>query len=62
MSSYFPGLGEKVEAEIDQTNTEVSQLTLTYRHWFVISMLLLFNLIIFGCIFLVAMDKIRWGI
>ncbi len=60
MSSYFPGLGEKVEAE--EASTEVSHLTLTYRHWFVISMLLLFNLVIFGCIFLVAMGKIRWGI
>ncbi len=33
----------------------------TYRHWFVISVLLLLNVIVFGCIFLVLMGKIRWG-
>ncbi len=60
MSSYFPELSDKVNAEGD-TTTEVSQLTLTYRHWFVISLLVLFNLVIFGCIFLVAMGKVRWG-
>ncbi len=60
MSSYFPGLSDKVGEE-DTTATEVSQLTLTYRHWFVISLLVLFNLVIFGCIFLVALGKIRWG-
>lgn len=59
MSSYFPGLSDKVGDEVE--TTEVNQLSLTYRHWFVISLLILFNLIIFGCIFLVAMNKIRWG-
>lgn len=61
MSSYFPELSEKVPPE-EPVTPEVSQLSLTYRHWFVISLLILFNFIIFGCIFLVAMDKIRWGI
>ncbi len=60
MSSYFPGLGDKVEAEPEVT-PEVSQITLTYRHWFIIALLILFNLVIFGCIFLVAMGRIRWG-
>ena len=31
----------------------------TYRHWFVIALLLLFNVIVFGCVFLVAFDKVR---
>jgi hypothetical protein len=34
---------------------------MTYRHWFVISMLILFNVTIFGCVFLIAFQKIHTG-
>lgn len=34
---------------------------MTYRHWFVISTLILFNVVIFGCMFLVALGKVRTG-
>ncbi len=62
MSSLFPGLSEKaVEAEPEPELKETT-LNLTYRHWFVISLLILFNVAIFGCIFLIALGRIRWGI
>lgn len=32
---------------------------MTYRHWFIISILILFNAAIFGCIFLVIFGKIH---
>ncbi len=35
--------------------------TMTYRHWFVVSLLILMNVLIFGCIFLAALGKIRLG-
>lgn len=35
---------------------------MTYRHWFIISMLVLFNAAIFGCIFLVLFGKIHPGL
>ena len=34
---------------------------MTYRHWFIISVLVLFNTIIFGCIMLAELQKIRVG-
>lgn len=34
---------------------------MTYRHWFVVAMLVLFNVLIFGCMFLIAMGRIRSG-
>lgn len=34
---------------------------MTYRHWFVIALLALLNVTIFGCMFLVAFGKIRAG-
>jgi hypothetical protein len=34
---------------------------MTYRHWFIISMLVLFNVVIFGCIALVLFGKIHTG-
>ncbi len=34
---------------------------MTYRHWLIIAMLILLNVAIFGCIFLVAAGKIRGG-
>ncbi|MGB8648279.1 MAG: hypothetical protein WCF84_23785 [Anaerolineae bacterium] len=62
MSSIFPGLGEKAAAESEAAPAyKENTLVLTYRHWFVISLLVLFNVVIFGCIFLVAMGKIHWG-
>ncbi len=35
--------------------------TMTYRHWFVISLLILMNVVIFGCLLLAALDRIRVG-
>ncbi len=34
---------------------------MTYRHWFIVSVLILFNVVIFGCIFLIAFQKIHPG-
>ncbi len=61
MSSILPGLAEKAAAA-EEPPEELKENFLTYRHWFVVALLLLFNVVIFGCIFLVAMGKIRWGI
>lgn len=36
-------------------------LNMTYRHWFVVALLILMNVLIFGCIFLAAFGKIRLG-
>ncbi len=32
---------------------------MTYRHWFVISLLVLMNVSVFGCMLLFVFDKIR---
>ncbi len=62
MSSYMPELAEKAAAETEALpEYKENALVLTYRHWFIISILILFNVVIFGCIFLVAMGKIRWA-
>jgi hypothetical protein len=34
---------------------------LTYRHWFVISILILLNVVIFGCVILAALGKVNLG-
>lgn len=34
---------------------------MTYRHWFIISLLVLLNAVIFGCIVLLAFGKIYRG-
>jgi hypothetical protein len=34
---------------------------MTYRHWFVIALLLLLNVTIFGCMFLAALGRVRLG-
>lgn len=34
---------------------------MTYRHWFVISVLVFMNVLIFGCMFLIASGRIRAG-
>jgi hypothetical protein len=36
-------------------------MNLTYRHWFFISLLVLFNVIIFGCVILVLFGKVYLG-
>ncbi len=41
--------------------SEGSGFSMTYRHWFVVALLLLMNVLIFGCIFLAAFGKIRLG-
>ncbi len=60
MSTIIPGLGDKL-AEVEEQQEPRQELMLTYRHWFVISLLVFFNVMIFGCIFLAATGKIRWG-
>ena len=32
---------------------------MTYRHWFVISILVFINVVIFGCMFLVALGRVH---
>ena len=32
---------------------------MTWRHWFVVSMLLFLNVLIFGCMFLIALGRVR---
>lgn len=34
---------------------------LSYRHWFFIALLVLINVIIFGCVLLVMMEKMYFG-
>ncbi len=34
-------------------------LGLSYRHWFVIALLVLLNVVIVGCVLLVMFDKMR---
>jgi hypothetical protein len=34
---------------------------MTYRHWFVISVLVFMNVLIFGCMFLIASGRLRAG-
>lgn len=34
---------------------------MTYRHWFVVSVLVFLNVLIFGCMFLVAAGSVRTG-
>lgn len=35
--------------------------TLTYRHWFFIALLVLINVIIFGCVILAMAEKMYFG-
>lgn len=35
--------------------------TLTYRHWFFIALLVLINVIIFGCVILAMTEKLYFG-
>ncbi len=34
---------------------------LTYKHWFFIALLVLVNVIVFGCAFLAALGKVYFG-
>ncbi len=59
MASTLRSLSEKaIQAENDELER---QSLLTYRHWFVISLLFMFNVMVFGFIILVLLGKIRWG-
>lgn len=40
---------------------EQGPFNLTYRHWFFISLLILINVIIFGCVLLVVFGKVYLG-
>jgi hypothetical protein len=40
---------------------EHGPMSLTYRHWFFISLLILINVIIFGCVVLIALGKVYLG-
>ncbi len=59
MSSIIPSLRESA------TNGESPEgprdFMMTYRHWFVVSLLVLMNVVIFGCLMLAAFGKIRLG-
>ncbi len=61
MDSISPSFrGEDNPSETYDT-AEGGGFTMTYRHWFVVALLVLMNVIIFGCIFLAAFGKIRLG-
>lgn len=36
-------------------------MTLTYRHWFFISIMILINIVIFGCLLLAVSGKVYFG-
>lgn len=36
-------------------------MELTYRHWFLISLLVFFNITVFGCFFLAVFGKVAFG-
>ncbi len=36
-------------------------MELTYRHWFFISMLILINVLLFGCLILAMFGKVYFG-
>jgi len=40
---------------------EQSPMNLNYRHWFFISLLILINVIVFGCVFLAVLGKVYFG-
>jgi hypothetical protein len=40
---------------------EEAPMGLSYRHWFLISLLILINVIIFGCVILAAAGKVYLG-
>jgi hypothetical protein len=44
-----------------ETSEESKEFSMTYRHWFVISLLILMNVAIFGCVFLAAFGRVRLG-
>ncbi len=60
MSSIMPDLAEKA-AQGEAPEEFKDNLILTYRHWFVVALLVFSNVVIFGCIFLVVFNKIHWG-
>ncbi len=60
MSAIFPGL-TPTEYE-PEPQSGYREHGLTYRHWFIIALMLLFNVIIFGCIFLAVLGRINWHI
>jgi hypothetical protein len=45
-----------LEVEVEQ-----GPMNLTYRHWFFISLLVLVNVVIFGCVILVLFGKVFLG-
>jgi hypothetical protein len=40
---------------------ENGPLNLTFRHWFIISLLVLVNVVIFGCVLLAVFGKVYLG-
>ncbi len=36
-------------------------MTLTYRHWFFISLMILINIVIFGCLLLAVFGRVYFG-
>jgi hypothetical protein len=40
---------------------EQGPMNLSYRHWFFISLLILINIVIFGCVLLAVLGKVYLG-
>ena len=40
---------------------ELGPLNLSYRDWFIISLLVLVNIILFGCVLLAIMERVYFG-
>ena len=60
MSSIIPSLRESA-ANNPEVPEAPRELGLNYRHWFVVSLLILLNVAIFGCLMLAVSGKIRLG-
>ena len=57
MSSMFPSS----MADSPESKDGDKDFTLTYRHWLVVSLLVLLNVAIFGCALLAIFGKIHFG-
>ena len=60
MSSIIPSLRESA-TNSPEMNEAPADFALTYRHWFVVSLLVFLNVTIFGCVFLAILGKVRLG-
>ena len=60
MSSGIPALRNS-EDDSSPALEGPRDFIMTYRHWFVVSLLVLMNVVIFGCLVLAAFDKVHFG-